>query len=68
MGPTFITLEGPDGSGKSTQAALLAEKLTEMGLSVLLTGARGTGGAETAEILLNRCSVIGDDRSPAHGS
>ena len=55
MGPTFITLEGPDGSGKSTQAALLAEKLTEMGLSVLLTREPGGTpvGRRLREILLN---------------
>lgn len=38
----FLTLEGPDGSGKSTQARLLADHLREKGHHVLLT--REPGG------------------------
>jgi dTMP kinase len=37
MRGTFIVLDGPDGSGTTTHAALLAKTLIERGLDVLLT-------------------------------
>lgn len=43
----FVTLEGVDGSGKSTQARMLAERLTGDGVATVLT--REPGGAPGAE-------------------
>ena len=51
----FITFEGADGCGKTTQIELLNRYLTEKGKSVLLTrepGAKGLG-EKLREILLN---------------
>lgn len=43
----FITLEGPDGSGKTTQAHLLVEWLRDRGHDVLLT--REPGGTDIGD-------------------
>ena len=49
MAGKFITFEGGEGTGKSTQAALLAKKLSGLGIGVLLT--REPGGSPGAEII-----------------
>jgi thymidylate kinase len=43
----FITLEGPEGAGKSTNRDYLAERLRAQGIDVLLT--REPGGTPLAE-------------------
>jgi dTMP kinase len=45
----FITFEGGEGTGKSTQAALLAHRLRSLGVGVALT--REPGGSPGAEII-----------------
>ena len=56
---TFITFEGPDGSGKSTQARLLAQRLASLVVDVVLT--REPGGTPLGErvrrVLLDRDGV-----------
>jgi len=45
----FITLEGGEGSGKSTQVSLLAKRLRQLGLTVATT--REPGGSPGAEAI-----------------
>ncbi|GGE04605.1 thymidylate kinase [Polymorphobacter glacialis] len=57
MTSRFITFEGGEGSGKSTQARLLAARLKDAGQTVVLT--REPGGTEGAEAVRNLL-VTGD--------
>jgi dTMP kinase len=56
----FITLEGGDGSGKSTQSALLVEWLTQHGHTVVVSREPGGTdlGLELREIVLHRRGEI----------
>lgn len=47
----FITIEGPDGAGKSSQATLLAEHIRSLGKIVVLT--REPGGTRVGEGVRN---------------
>lgn len=53
----FIVLEGPDGVGKTTQAALLSEWLDELGVDHILT--REPGGTAVGEAI--RSVVLSKD-------
>lgn len=58
----FITFEGPDGCGKTTQMKLLAEYLEKKGEKVVLTrepGGKGLG-EKVREILLNYDGEVSD--------
>jgi dTMP kinase len=58
----FITFEGGEGAGKSTQARLLAEAMTAKGRTVLCT--REPGGAPGAEVLRGLLLSRDHDWSP----
>lgn len=58
----FITFEGADGCGKTTQMKLLAEHLEKQGYDVVLTrepGGKGLG-EKVREILLNYDGAVSD--------
>lgn len=58
----FITFEGADGCGKSTQLKLLRDYLLEKGFEVVVTrepGAKGLG-EKVRDILLNYDGVVSD--------
>ena len=56
----FVAFEGPDGSGKSTQARALAEALRAAGRSVVLT--REPGGSPLGEVL--RGLILDPEHAP----
>lgn len=55
MKGVFITLEGPDGSGKTTHIGFVCEQLRQAGFNVLQT--RQPGGSQVAEAM--RSVVLG---------
>ena len=57
----FITIEGPDGAGKTTQTAALARHLTDAGLDVDVTREPGgtSLGERLRELLLERTGSTG---------
>src|SRR5919205_3262104 len=57
----FVTFEGVDGSGKSTQAELLTDALRESGREVVAT--REPGGTPLGE-QIREVLLRGDDASP----
>lgn len=63
----FITLEGPDGSGKTTVSLEIVKLLEEKGYKVLLT--REPGGVDIAEqirkIILDKKNVTMDSKTEA---
>ena len=56
----FISFEGIDGCGKSTQAKILSEELISCGLKILLT--REPGGSDGAEEIRNLLLTGNTDR------
>ena len=63
MSGLFITLEGPEGAGKSTNREYLAEHLRAQGLDVLLT--REPGGTPLAERIRELLLAPSDEKMDA---
>lgn len=63
MSGLFITLEGPEGAGKSTNRDYLASHLRDQGLSVLLT--REPGGTPLAERIRELLLAPSDEKMNA---
>lgn len=67
MAGLFITLEGPEGSGKTTIATKIAETLKQRGVEVVLT--REPGGIDIAEqireVILNKNNTAMDSKTEA---
>jgi len=59
----FVTLEGPEGAGKSTNREYLAERLRSSGVEVLLT--REPGGTPLAERIRELLLAPSDERMAA---
>ncbi|HHH8707296.1 TPA: dTMP kinase, partial [Listeria monocytogenes] len=59
MKAIFITLEGPDGSGKTTVGTLLNQKMTEAGIDFIKT--REPGGSPISEKVRNIVLGIGNE-------
>ncbi|WP_421382501.1 dTMP kinase [Bacillus salacetis] len=63
----FITVEGPEGAGKSTIIQKMADELAEKGIDVMLT--REPGGISIAEeireVILNPKNTAMDERTEA---
>lgn len=63
MSGLFITLEGPEGAGKSTNRDFLAERLRSHGIDVVLT--REPGGTPLAERIRELLLVPSDETMAA---
>ena len=63
----FITLEGPEGSGKTSAIKVVKQKLEELGYEIVMT--REPGGTDISEqirnVILNRSNTMMDPRTEA---